>query len=50
MNMTFQALDCLNAVHERVFSLQEKKCKKCEVFLPEHEKPSPVYPVAHSHL
>ena len=25
MNMTFQALDCLNTVHERVFSLQEKK-------------------------
>ena len=48
MNMTFQALDCLNTVHERVFSLQEeKKCKKCQVSLPEHEKPSPVYPVAH---
>ena len=25
MNMTFQALDCLNTVHERVFSLQEEK-------------------------
>ena len=47
MNMTFQALDWLNTVHERVFSLQENKRKKCQVFLPEHEKPSPVYPVAH---
>ena len=27
MNMTIQALDCLNAVHERVFSLQEKNVK-----------------------
>ena len=27
MNMTIQALDCLNADHERVFSLQEKNVK-----------------------
>ena len=31
MNITFQALDCQNTVHERVFSLQEEKMKKKKI-------------------